>query len=110
MWEEKGTYELIQVAVNLDNNTVRSASLTRTYKVQTATATLLAAGWSNKEQSVTVTGVTSTNTVIVASSPSSLQVYSNADIFCYAQGSDILRFRCAEVPGMDILVNVLIIN
>lgn len=74
-----------------------------------ATATLVVADWSSNTQTVNVTGVTSSNNVIVAPAPASQADYTTAGILCTAQGSGTLTFTCTTVPSSAITVNVLII-
>lgn len=74
------------------------------------TATLTSAWWSSSEQTVSVSGVTASNTVIVSPSPSSMSAYTNAKVYCSAQGSNSLTFSCTDTPTGDIVVNVVILN
>jgi hypothetical protein len=61
-------------------------------------------------QTVTATGVTASNTAIVSPSPSDYSDYTDAEIYCSAQGSGTLTFTCGTTPSNDIDVNVVIIN
>lgn len=70
---------------------------------------LIAANWSNNQQTVNVTGVTATNTVIVAPFPTDAQDYASAGILCIGQGAGTLTFSCTSVPASDLQVNVVII-
>lgn len=72
--------------------------------------TLTSAGWTNNEQTVTATGVTATNTVIVSPDPASMTDYTDAGIYCSAQASNSLTFVCDTVPSNDIDVNVVILG
>lgn len=71
---------------------------------------LTVAGWSNNTQTVTVTGVTATNTVFVSPAPASASDYASAGIICTAQGTDSLTFTCTTVPTNAITVNVVIMG
>ena len=73
------------------------------------TVTLSASAWSNNTITVTVSGVTSSNTVIVSPAPASFEDYRTAVIYCSAQSTDSLTFTCLTTPTTDITVNVLII-
>lgn len=75
----------------------------------TLTVTLTVAGWSSDSQTVTATGVTSSNTVIVAPTPSDMSDYTDAGIVCTAQGTNTLTFECDTTPSSAIDVNVVII-
>ena len=74
------------------------------------TVTLLANSWSNNEQTVSATWVTTTNDVIIAPAPDSYSAYASNSIFCLEQGSGSLKFICREVPSGDVNVNVLILS
>lgn len=74
------------------------------------TATLAVADWSNKTQTVTVSGVTATNTVFVSPAPASAADYASAGIICTAQGTDSLTFTCTTTPTSAITANVVIID
>ena len=73
------------------------------------TVTLEAAGWSDDSQTVTATGVEAGNSIIISPDPASIDDYSDAGIYCSAQGTDSLTFECATTPSNDIDVNVLIL-
>ena len=72
--------------------------------------TLTSAGWSSNTQTVTATGVTASNSVIVSPAPSSFSDYASAAIYCSAQASNSLTFSCTTEPTNDITVNILILN
>ena len=76
----------------------------------TTTATLTTAWWSNGEQTVNVTWVTASNTVIVSPDPTSINDYALNSVYCSAQGSGTLTFSCNTVPSSAITVNVLIFD
>lgn len=74
------------------------------------TVTLTANGWTSNSQTVTVTGVTTTNNVIVSPDPSDMDDYSAAGIKCTAQAANSLTFTCETAPEAAIDVNVLIFS
>ena len=76
----------------------------------TITVTLTSAWWSSSTQTVTATGVTASNTVIVSPAPANIDDYATNKIYCSAQGSNSLTFSCTDTPTGDISVNVLIMN
>lgn len=57
-----------------------------------------------------VTGVTSSNNVIVAPAPSSMSDWASSGVYCSAQGSGTLTFTASTTPSADMTVNVMIIN
>ena len=76
---------------------------------KTAMASLTSAGWSGNAQTVSVSGVTATNTIIVAPDPANFSAYTESGIRCTAQASGTLTFVCDGVPSADIAVNVVIL-
>lgn len=95
--------------------TISSGVATRTWgaaasaPVVPATApTLAVADWSSNTQTITVSGVTSSNVVLVGPAPSSAQDYADAGIICTAQGTDSLTFTCTTVPSNAITLSVVI--
>jgi hypothetical protein len=71
---------------------------------------LTSAWWSNNEQTVTATWVTTTNSVVISPDPSSFEDYTWATIYCSAQATNSLTFTCSDVPSNDITVNVMIFS
>lgn len=78
--------------------------------MSTVTVTLLANWWSSNTQTVSATGVTASNNVIVSPDPSDISDYADWWIYCSAQWSGTLTFTCGTTPSNDIDVNVLILN
>ena len=78
-------------------------------KAKTHSATLAAASWSSKQQTVSVEDVTTSNIVIVSPAPASILAYTESTVRCTAQGAGTLTFTCTDVPTGDLVVNVLIL-
>ena len=104
-------------AASVPNNTTfgTQGSIYNVYnatKHSTVTVTLSVAGWnsSTKVQSVTASGVTTSNLVLVSPAPASTSVYSAAGVYCSAQGSNSLTFTCSSIPTAAITVNVVIMS
>lgn len=76
--------------------------------VPATTPTLAVADWSSNTQTITVSGVTSSNVVLVGPAPASAQDYADAGILCTAQGTDSLTFTCTTVPSNAITLSVVI--
>lgn len=74
----------------------------------TTAPTLVAANWSSNTQTITVNGVTATNTVIVGPIPTDAQDYADAGILCTGQAANALTFTCVNVPATDLQVNIVI--
>ena len=79
-------------------------------QMSTITVTLTSAWWSSKSQTVSATGVTASNTVIVSPAPANINDYASNSVYCESQGSWTLTFKCNTVPDGDISVNVLILS
>lgn len=93
--------------------TIASGVATRTWSAPASgtssiSVTLPAADWVNDEQTVTATGVTASNTVIVGAAPASASEYNTSGVICTAQGADSLTFSCSTTPSNDLTVTVLI--
>ena len=78
--------------------------------VSNASVTIAVNDWSSGTCTKNVTGVTSSNNVIVSYAPASKDDYLDADVYCSAQGSGTLTFTCGSTPEAAITVNVLIIE
>ena len=74
------------------------------------TVTLAVADWANSTQTVTATGVTASNNVVVSPTPASTDDYVSAGILCTAQASNSLTFTCTTTPSTAISVNVVILS
>jgi len=78
--------------------------------VSSITVSLVVANWSNNSQTVTATGVTASNNVIVSPTPASIDNYVAGGIKCTAQASNSLTFTCTTTPTSAISVNVVILS
>jgi hypothetical protein len=54
--------------------------------------------------------ITASNIVIVSPDPANINDYASNSVYCSAQGSGTLTFKCNTVPSVDIDVNILTIN
>ena len=76
--------------------------------INSGTITLTTSGWSNNTQTVSSSGVTTTNLVQVSPDPTSLKEYGSCGVYCSAQGTDSLTFTCDTVPTNNLTVNVVV--
>ena len=75
------------------------------------TVTLASVSWSNNTQTVSVTGVTDTNNVVVSpSGRDSTTAWADGEVLCTSQGSNTLTFTCTTTPTADITVSVVILG
>lgn len=74
------------------------------------TATLMVANWNGLSQTVSVSNITASNTIIITPAPASHATYCEAGVYCSAQANGTLTFTCTETPTVDLTVNVLILN
>lgn len=74
------------------------------------TVQLTTSGWSDNQQTVNVSGVTSSNLVLVSPDPatSNYSAYTKCEICCIAQAANELTFSCKQVPSAAIIVNVAV--
>lgn len=78
--------------------------------MKTATGNLPVSGWVENNQTVSVGGVTASNTVIVTASPASYEHYNECAVRCIAQGDGTLTFACTDTPTAELTANVLILS
>lgn len=95
-------FSAIQDDLDMNTKTMLVAALPTAVSV-----TLLASGWSGKSQTVTVTGVNATKSVLIQSDDSSVDAFTTAGVKCTAQGANSLTFTCTTVPTESITVKVL---
>ena len=79
----------------------------------TAAVTLTASGWADNIQTVSVAGVTAdvTKTDVFASpapEDDNYAAYQECGVWLYAQLDDSVRFKCTDVPAVDLSVNILV--
>lgn len=75
--------------------------------ISMAIVTLSANSWDNSnEQTVTVSGVTSTSGILVSPIPAYIDQYSDCGVYAISQATNALTFECDEVPDVDISVNI----
>ena len=104
----KGIVQPDGTTITINNGVISSVVGGGGVSVTVTTATLTVAGWSNNTQTVSVTGVTASNTVLVTYAPTSKADYTAADIYCTAQAAGSLTFACTTTPTSEITVNVMI--
>jgi hypothetical protein len=76
----------------------------------TKTATLSAGGWSSKKQTVTVSGITASQHLVIAPAPASYVAYGESMVRCVTQAANSMTFQCEDVPTSNLTVNVLIVG
>ena len=94
----------------VQNKVISAALKLLESKHTTKTATLTAAGWSDKSQTVSVEGVTASNTILVAPDSASQEVWGKAGIVCTAQSAGSLTFKCKSVPTAAVTANIVILG
>lgn len=91
------------------NNSAVTAVKIADGAVTTAVTVTIPAMQANTESTVTVNGVTATNSVIVTPSPTSFVSYIEAQVRCIRQSTNSLTFIATEATN-QLTANVLIIN
>lgn len=93
---------------NYGNETITKAKLASGATYTQLTVTLTVAGWANNSQTVTVSGVTANNAVVVSPAPGSYLSYGEFGVYCSAQTTNRLTFVCDSAPNVALTVNILI--
>lgn len=72
--------------------------------------TLVAEGWTDNQQTVTVNGVAADNVIVVSPEPDNdnYSTYVENEVRCVSQSENTLVFQCGSTPSDDIFVNVAI--
>lgn len=78
--------------------------------IKVATVTVPAANWSDSTQSVSVSDVTSSTSVLVTPAPSSLTAAMGAGVYCSGQSNGRLTFTCGTTPEVDLDFNVMFVG
>lgn len=96
----------------LGNGNLDISSGSSGVSIMTVTVTITSSNWNavNNTCTKTVLGVKSDNDVIISCDPSYKDVYTKCDIYCSAQGTDSLTFKCSTVPTQGLVVNIMIID
>ena len=100
-----GNFELMSA-----DGTIPKERLTNVVTTPSTAPVLAVADWSSNTQTITVAGVTATNTVFVAPAPASAADYAAAGILCTAQSANSLTFTCTTVPSNAITLSVVILG
>lgn len=79
-------------------------------KSTAVTAPLAADGWSNNQQTVTVSGVTASNNLVVTPDPDSYLAWCEGQIRVVTQAANSLTFQCEDVPSENLTANILIVG
>lgn len=100
---------------DLGNPTSDRDAVPKAYAVdmKLVVSTLLAAGWVNGSQTVAAEGVTADDTmtaIITTAAANSVDTYLDSGIKCVGQGNGTLTFTCTTTPGIDIIVNLIILK
>ena len=78
--------------------------------MKNATANLPVSGWVENKQTVSVAGVTESNSVIVTAGTNNHTKYHECNVRCDGQSNNLLSFSCDETPDSDLTANVLILE
>lgn len=98
---EEGEYWTL--ALSLDEGVLQRQHTTQIVR-------LLAKDWVDSAQTLTVPGVTATNTIFVEPIAIHQSDYTESEILCTAQAEDALTFTCVTTPTIDMDVNIIILN
>ena len=93
---------------NYGDGTITKVKLASGATYTQLTVTLTVAGWSDNSQTITVSGVTANNAVIISPAPSSYLSYGEFGVYCSAQATNSLTFACDSTPDVALTVNIFI--
>ena len=97
-------------AIYDENNINLQTILNGKSQIKVLNLTLTSGGWSNNTQTLSATGVTASNSVIITPAVTALQDWSYYGVVCSAQSANALEFTCDETPSTPINVNVIIFD
>ena len=123
-WDVGVLGETLYFVYCLDSNFNSGTNTTSNYSIDTSgfysgavskknTATLAVASWSGSgpyTQTVSVSGVTASNTVVVAPAPASFTAWGECGVYASAQASGKLTFTAAVKPTAALTAQVLCFN
>ena len=95
---------------HLANSAVTAEKIAANAVSKSLTVTLPVSGWSGNQQTVTVSGVTANNTLIVTAATESIEEYAAAAVRALSQAANALTFGCDSLPAAALTVNVTCIN
>lgn len=104
--QASGSDPLILQTGNYGDGTITKPKLADGATYTQLTITLTVAGWVNNSQTVTVSGVTANNAVVISPTPNSYISYGEFGIYCSAQATNSLTFVCDSAPDVALTVNV----
>lgn len=93
---------------NYGDGTITKVKLASGATYTQLTVTLTVAGWSDNSQTVTASGVTANNAVVVSPTPGSYRSYGEFGVYCSAQAANSLTFVCDSVPDVALAINIFI--
>lgn len=105
-----GIIKMENGGTDADNAADARANLGAQAQHEAVPVALPASGWSGYMQTVSVSGVTADNTVVVGANPECSTAYSENAVVCTAQGNGTLTFDCESTPTVDLTANVIILD
>ena len=80
--------------------------------ITSSTINIPVATWdaTNLNCTVSASGVTADNAMVVTPDPASMDVYSAAGIVCTAQAAGTLTFTCKTVPTAAVGINIMVVG
>lgn len=88
-----------------DNMDILDAEVVKKLEAVDTTATLTVAGWSNKEQTVQVQGITASSRGLFGPRVEDLATASDYGVMPSAIGNGTVTFTCEDTPDSAIIIN-----
>ena len=94
--------------INGNNIVMTYATKSEVTILRKTTATLTAALWVNKTQTVTVSGLSATEDILVSPAPASWADWGTAGIRAVSQAAGSVTFECDTAPASDLTAQIVI--
>lgn len=92
------------------NGNVTYEKLAADAKSTVYTGTATSGGWSSNTQAVTISGISSSDNIIVSPAPASFTVWRDNGVYCSAQADNSITLKCDSAPSSNITVQVLVVR
>lgn len=79
-------------------------------KIVSSAVTVTSGAWSNGTATITVSGVSASNDIIITPAPASMEAYTGGKVRATAQAPNKLTLTADTAPATDIVVNVMVIG
>jgi len=86
------------------------ANLVAQQQHSTVSVTIAVGDWNGTSCSKNISGVTSSNSIIVCANPNSFDAWRNFGVRMSSQGNGTVAFACVSKPNVSVTANIIILN